>query len=588
MKLDWRKSRDFQKLSGPGLFNLRLFWWSYLILFLPQILFDVVAFESSTLLWLPIWTGAHLVAAFVALVFKGFGLDKRLEAKPSIILNFSVAAFLGSIRVVLIGFISFGLGMAPSFDIVQRILAGATLGVLLFAFLSSILVSNRDYQKTLKRLLATQNQLKNLRRSKRKEISNVQKELEAETRSVIEPQLDEIAARLSQEAIKPTDRRSIAADLKNLLENQVRPLSQRLRSTSKAYTDPKTFKRVSRTGLFQLPERVDAALALNPTLSCISFAAVFPFALYIFEGQEWILSGLGLVFIDTLVFLLAKVIFRRQPLLTPKVAVFSLALIVVMQVIANYIFLSLQGFPTKSNIYVAVLGILVIGISTTGFGLVAAYEYNQDNFLRKLSSNNKRLERELALLNQRLWVEKREWALRIHGAVQASLTAAVARLSGFGPIGKEDLGMIRSHIKQARIGLSESKLKPVDLITSIKNIKKTWSGIVRIDIDQKSTPAKTLISDKWASVCANEIIKEAVSNSVKHGRADRIKIDFAKADKGFMEITITDNGKGLTSKSKPGLGSQILDEIAYPWTIENLPESGTQLRARIPVSKSKG
>ena len=53
-----------------------------------------------------------------------------------------------------------------------------------------------------------------------------------------------------------------------------------------------------------------------------------------------------------------------------------------------------------------------------------------------------------------------------------------------------------------------------------------------------------------------------------------------------MRIVAQDNGKGLPNQFRPGLGSQILDEIAHPWSLTKVT-GGTRLEARIPVAKKK-
>jgi signal transduction histidine kinase len=236
---------------------------------------------------------------------------------------------------------------------------------------------------------------------------------------------------------------------------------------------------------------------------------------------------------------------------------------------------------------VVVLLFLALTITTFFYGMAVTYEYNQAAFIKTLSRNNRRLARELALLNQRLWVEKREWALRIHGSVQASLTASLVRLSGKGTPSREQLSKVREHLSQASNGLKASAVKSVDLRFSLKAIQKTWAGIVNIKVDIKSAPAQQVLDDKWGGVIANEIIKEAVSNSVTHGKADLVKVSFEGATPGFVQIIVQDNGRGLSPKSSSGLGSQILDETAFPWSLQNQPAGGTILKAHIAIARKK-
>jgi two-component sensor histidine kinase len=71
---------------------------------------------------------------------------------------------------------------------------------------------------------------------------------------------------------------------------------------------------------------------------------------------------------------------------------------------------------------------------------------------------------------------------------------------------------------------------------------------------------------------------------MRHGKADTVIVSFESNQPGFIEIVAEDNGKGLPRQFKPGLGSQLIDEIAFPWTLEKSPKGGAILRARIPVS----
>lgn len=585
MKWDWRNSKPLVRLSGPGLFNLRLFAWSYLFLFIPQILFDVVAFESSTWLWLPIWTLGHLLVAAAALLIRGLGLDAYLAKNPSLLLNLSIAALLGGIRVTFIGYVSYGLGLAPDFDLLVRILSGAVLGLLLFGFLASVLVSNSEYQITLRKLLAAQSQISSFRKAKEKEIGSIQRELEASTRSVIEPRLGEIAKALQEEAIKPSAKKMLANDLKDLLNNQIKPISARLRSTSKAFADQKKFRSVSRLGLLKIPDRMKPDLALKPLPLSVMLAALVPFSMYLFEGQQWSWLGFLLSGFYFLTVWLARAFFAPRPSIPTLLGSLMLLALAAVQGFMGHEILRLFGFPEPSATFVSWLIVTALVFVTVGYGLVATYEYNQETFLVALEKNNKRIERELALLNQRLWVEKRDWALRIHGSVQASLTAALARLSRTGPVSPAEMKLIKQHIQQASKALKVSSVKVTELKDSLKTVRDTWKGIVTIDISLKSEPALRVQADKWASVCANEIIKESVSNSVKHGKAEAIKVRFEGSDPGFVQVIVEDNGKGLPAQFRPGLGSQLLDEIAFPWSLTKRPEGGTILRARIPVSR---
>jgi len=580
-------SKFLTRLSGPGLFSLRFFGWSYLILFIPQVAFDVIAYESSSWLWLPIWTLGHLLIAFCGYFLRYLWLDKRLAEKPSAALNISIAALLGSIRVTFIGYISFELGLAPEFNLTARIIAGAILGATLFAVLGSVLSSRRDYQASLGKLLATQRQLENMRRARRTEVAKIQNQWELSTREAIEPKIEEIARLVKKGSINPTVQKELVTELRFLLDNQIKPLSARLKSTSSALANRTTFKGVSPLRLFTIPDRVNLNLLINPLLQFLVLTAAIPFALYVFEGPEWIPLGFEIAVVMSLFLFLNKIAVAKRKSISTRLGIAALFVLILAQTAIGFFLLQLSGLPGSTIESVSVLLILALLITTSLYGLVVTYEYNQAAFMKTLSRNNRRLARELALLNQRIWVEKREWALRIHGSVQASLTASLVRLSGESAPSKEQLAKVREHLSQASNGLKASAVKPVDLAASLKVIQDTWGGIAKIKINLKSAPAQQVLVDDWAGVIANEIIKEAVSNSVTHGKADLVTVNFEDPTPGFVQIIVQDNGRGLSPKSSSGLGSQILDETAFPWSLQNQPTGGTILKAQIAVATKK-
>ena len=549
--------------------------------------FDVIAYESSSWLWLPIWTFGHLLMAFVAYFLRSLWLDKRLTDKPSAALNISIAALLGSIRVTFIGYISFELGLAPDFNLIARIIAGAILGAALFTVLGGVLSSRMDYQSSLGELLATQRQLENMRRARRTEVAKIQNQWELSTREAIEPKIEEIARSVKGSSFNPAIQKEIVSELRFLLDNQIKPLSARLKSTSSALADPNTFKGVSPLRLFTIPDRVNPDLAINPLLQFLVLAAAIPFALYIFQGPEWIPLGFEVAVVTSLFLFLNKIAVAKRKSISTKLGIAALFAVILAQTAIGFFLLQLSGLPGSTMVPVLVLLFLALTITTFFYGMAVTYEYNQAAFIKTLSRNNRRLARELALLNQRLWVEKREWALRIHGSVQASLTASLVRLSGKGTPSKEQLAKVRQHLSQASNGLKASAVKPVDLRASLRALQKTWGGIAKIKVDLKSAPAQQVLDDKWGGVIANEIIKEAVSNSVTHGKADLVKVSFEGATPGFVQIIVQDNGRGLSPKSSSGLGSQILDETAFPWSLQNQPAGGTILKAHIAVARKK-
>jgi signal transduction histidine kinase len=432
----------------------------------------------------------------------------------------------------------------------------------------------------------TQSRLGALRKAAKKSLRANQQNVRQTLEDLIEPKLQELSTKLSSDDLKSSDRKALAAEVKSLLQDQVRPISNSFRTSTKALANPNLGKSVSRLSLFRLPNMVQPYLALRPFLIALSMFAILPFALYVFEDDSWITTGMGISAVVYVAILLIRFLLSKAEPMPLWAGIASLIVMEVLLLLVIGELLTFAGFPDRSLPGVMVIVTIVLLAAVSFTAITAVQDYNRDDFISQLKKNNNRIERDLALLNQRLWVERREWALRIHGTIQASLTAALARLSQPGGLNKKDVTLVREHIAQARKGLTQNSTNSFSLVDALKETTKTWRGILDIKTDLRSPAAKSLTADRWASVCANEIIKESVSNSMKHGKASRVEVTFESVQPGFIEIVAQDDGKGLPRQFRPGLGSQLLDEIAFPWSLEKRPEGGTILRARIPVSKN--
>ena len=90
------------------------------------------------------------------------------------------------------------------------------------------------------------------------------------------------------------------------------------------------------------------------------------------------------------------------------------------------------------------------------------------------------------------------------------------------------------------------------------------------------------------SMCLNEILKEAVSNAVRHGDAERAWVEVSRIgekDAAVVEVQVTNDGRIPVTGERRGLGSKLLDELTLDWSLNSEPETGrTILAARLPFS----
>ncbi|MDV3221159.1 GAF domain-containing sensor histidine kinase [Intrasporangium sp.] len=85
------------------------------------------------------------------------------------------------------------------------------------------------------------------------------------------------------------------------------------------------------------------------------------------------------------------------------------------------------------------------------------------------------------------------------------------------------------------------------------------------------------------------IVQEALHNVVKHAGATRVAVVLRSHGEGFVEVTITDNGRGLGSipSEGPHIGITSMRERARKsggsFTIDDAPDGGVMVKAIMPV-----
>jgi signal transduction histidine kinase len=83
---------------------------------------------------------------------------------------------------------------------------------------------------------------------------------------------------------------------------------------------------------------------------------------------------------------------------------------------------------------------------------------------------------------------------------------------------------------------------------------------------------------------------EAFTNIVQHSEASRCAIRI-KLEDGSLLLEVSDNGKGISSRMKTGVGLTSMreraGELGGEYSIENIPGGGTRVRARLPLEAAE-
>jgi signal transduction histidine kinase len=97
-----------------------------------------------------------------------------------------------------------------------------------------------------------------------------------------------------------------------------------------------------------------------------------------------------------------------------------------------------------------------------------------------------------------------------------------------------------------------------------------------------------LVYDSTAAIHLYRIAQEAVSNAIKHGRANKIVISL-RANEGQVVLTVSDNGTGVPAQAirKNGMGLSIMkyraQMIGGSVEIRGRPRAGTRVSCLFPT-----
>ena len=104
-----------------------------------------------------------------------------------------------------------------------------------------------------------------------------------------------------------------------------------------------------------------------------------------------------------------------------------------------------------------------------------------------------------------------------------------------------------------------------------------------VDLSWEIDPdaAQTLEEHYITAATATELVREAISNSVRHGAAKSVLIEVF-GEESNLALRVSNDGKPYQPTDSTGLGTTLLNELSLAWKIEQVGNL-TVLTATIPV-----
>jgi signal transduction histidine kinase len=229
----------------------------------------------------------------------------------------------------------------------------------------------------------------------------------------------------------------------------------------------------------------------------------------------------------------------------------------------------------------ALVAIEIVGLS---LGMGGAVEEEVRRVMRDLSETAKKIQWRTAHLYSTHWFNKRQFARKLHGPVQAEILANIVRLERESETARAG-SFAKDTIAAKLLKILSAPRTQVNPTLVLNEIAETWDGICEINLNIRTPAEEAFQRDQVAAETALEIIREACSNAIHHGKATRIDICVEPVDSDCISLSVKDNGSGADPMAGEGMGSRHLIECSVNHSLTSSP-AGTSLLAVIPVVAS--
>ena len=551
-------------------FTKRVVVWTLPFSIFVAVAFDGNRFGTSRLGWALVGIFAHIFATLVLLGLRlAFLPTGPYSPRPmKTLLIFATGAVSRSLAV---GQLSVTFELAEDQEFLYRAFAGALLGTLTLsvtALIAALIKEHAQIQSELvierKALVAAKQSAENLVEQQRLEIFKIVKES-------IEPAVSEISQNLADATSKDSGNlKESAAKITELIDSKLRPLSASLHQQQKIEV-PRVNTSVKKPSLISLPNKITLRNKVSPLAIYLALVVPNTSAAYVYV----IYASLPIVLLAYAPLAIILSLFVRLPISNKPIrsgpAFLLLSAVLAVAWTPAILFLRWLGIDAIDRLSLAptaTLGTVTVGLLLT-YGFVV--ENQRRNYESDLRIANQELNLELNRTSQLIWHVRQRAAQTLHGSVQASLTAANMRILGVENIDEDLLEKVRQDLIRATIALTDLDGPTIDLKTSLTELIELWQGVCEVVVSIDEELLNSISANQITSHCINEIVKESVTNAIRHGKARLVEISIQDLNDGSLQIEITNDGAKDLAGS-PGVGSQIFDEITMRWTRDLVDE----------------
>ena len=461
---------------------------------------------------------------------------------------------------------------------VLRLPGDITIALITLIAMSELMHSTNRHLDAMSKLTQANATLLESRKATSTKASAAEKALRKMAQSALLGELDKIKRHLSKANLKE-EISSVAEEIRELITNQVRPLSHKLRDRLDDLTVTKELKAIRKPLRFGRPSSVHAfedtrvvatyLLAMPNILVTINALSSPLVTLAAFAASLAILPiGLGLRKLLSFV--------QLRSWISNWIAMIVILFISYLP-LQRTTFYFIESYPGLMQVRVSGIGVFMfVGVAIT---LWRAIERSRDQIEDELSGLNLELVRSTTIVEQQIWLAQKKWAYLVHGTVQGALTVAASRLQLASQDKPADVKQILKELDKAVVALKGDWSIEQPFSKLVKETQETWAGVLSIElaIDQS---AKAIIENATAARCVSEIVKELAGNAYRHGQAKQLFVSLGKNTDGDLWLKASNDGAPLTGEVN-GLGSDLFTDLTMNWSISE-DAQGVNFEAVLP------
>ncbi len=551
-----RSVSPLSALGGKHALN----WRTHLFFALPSVVTGLIndygRLGGDPVSWfLVVFAGFAVTVASIEVLAQ---IHIRLFGKPKTLSNLAILMIAGLIRGATVFYVGWLLGVMPQSELWFRLSAAPLYVTAVYMVFNTLVVAYLYQREIDQELRREQYSLNQSRLEFAQEIDRLRLAQRSKISELVTPSLWEISKHLNDAKLSK-DASAIVRALRGLNEDVVRPLSHELAKRFDPPTLTAAAPFLTKLGRLTLPKRTTLGQSL-----AVGWTALTAFVLgySMLSASSNPLQGLVTALVLTSWFglvtyaLKAVTVNLEHPTWLGFIASIPVGALVGLTAWPFTFWETLtlpETFLVQSSVFfsIAYPSIYLMAVANNQSEISQAQLRAIVEELRLLNSQ----------LRQQVWLDQKMLATELHGSVQATLHATALQLSKIDQPTIADLEKVRDAVDRALARLGQtSYLEGESFEQVLADISEVWEDTCKIEYHIQPQALQALEQQSLARSTI-EVVREATTNAIKHGKAKNIKVTITKSGQ-LLELIVDNDGQELVTNTQ-GLGTSVISDLTH-------------------------